>query len=136
MNRIGLLALLALAWLTPAWAGDPPRSYSIEDMNRLLAQERLLARPATGSADWLVGECQRGGEDYSHCTGLLGGMMLMQDTIRLWYPDAIILCIPVEAGVEQLRLVFLKWAAKYPEHLHQPAPLAVVAAWREAFPCE
>ena len=44
-------------------------------------------------------------------------------------------CLPEGQRVEQLRLVVLKYFAKYPEELHEPVGLPTGVALTLAFPC-
>lgn len=44
-------------------------------------------------------------------------------------------CMPKEVSVDQLRMVWLKYARSHPEALHNPAVLLLLNAFNEAWPC-
>jgi hypothetical protein len=45
------------------------------------------------------------------------------------------LCIPNEVKSEQAIRVFMKYSDDHPEELHKAAPVVVLEAMRQAFPC-
>lgn len=47
-----------------------------------------------------------------------------------------VICIPSAVKVQQLIEVFVSWANKHPEQLHNPRIGGLVVAFAEAFPCE
>ena len=82
MKRIGLLALVALVGLSPAWAAEAPRTYTIEELNRGIARERAKGpqeqRPHTLSC-WEGGVRVLQEKDVTirHYTGVSQGRMLL-----------------------------------------------------------
>ena len=82
MMRIGLLALAVLAGLSSAWAGEPERTFTVEDLNRDIARERAKVpqekRPHTLSC-WEGGVrvFQEKNVTIRHYTGVgRGGLLL------------------------------------------------------------
>ena len=50
MKRIGLLALAVLVGLSSAWAGEPERTFTLEEMNRIIERERTMGRLGDGKS--------------------------------------------------------------------------------------
>jgi hypothetical protein len=44
-------------------------------------------------------------------------------------------CLPNDSSVGQMALVYLSWADRHPEKLHEGAAACASAALKEAFPC-
>jgi hypothetical protein len=64
------------------------------------------------------------------CDAVLGGYVL-----ALVYVPQTLICLPSGFSVEQLRLVFLKFAAEHPEMLHEDFGAILSVAATRAFPC-
>ena len=69
------------------------------------------------------------------CASYISGIVDM-NSLNAGMLGASLFCFP-KTGIpqEQQILIFLKWAEKYPERLHESRRAAVVTAMVEAFPC-
>ena len=69
------------------------------------------------------------------CASYISGIVDM-NALNAGILGASLICFP-KTGIpqEQQILVFLKWAKKYPERLHESRRTAVVTAMQESFPC-
>ena len=78
MMRIGLLALAVLAGLSSAWAGEAPRTFTREDLNRERAKVPQTKRPHTLTC-WEGGVrvFQEKTVTIRHYTGVRPGGMLL-----------------------------------------------------------
>lgn len=108
----------------------------------LLAASLLLPAlaNASGRTDELVWECNGISElkefGKLNCARYLDGAM---DThaVMVSAGRAPLFCSPKQGiSLDQAMKIFLKWAEKNPEQLHQTARISVILAFVEAFPCE
>ena len=67
----------------------------------------------------------------SYITGVNDGIGAVEASIDFEY-----YCLPEEARSPQLSLVVKKYLQEHPEVLHRPAPLLVLEALVEVFPCK
>lgn len=93
-----------------------------------------------GRTDELFWECE-GSSKFKefgklNCAKYLDGVM---DThsIMTSAGRAPLFCSPVQGiSLDQAMKIFLKWAERNPEQLHESARVSVILAFAEAFPCE
>jgi hypothetical protein len=68
------------------------------------------------------------------CIGFLEGWLDSISLIELTLNKKIV-CIPSNVIMSQVQKIYLKWAEKNPEKLHQAAAIGLMGALQEAFPC-
>lgn len=67
----------------------------------------------------------------AHCIGYLEGY-----TSGIRVPEKTpSFCVPHDSTMGQIALVFVEWANRHPEMLHEAASYCVVVALVESFPC-
>ena len=66
----------------------------------------------------------------SHCLGYFDGFGGFGNAL-----DHKFFCLPRDATLGQLALVFVAWADRHPEKLHEVAAICAAAALIDAFPC-
>ncbi|MFC5593821.1 Rap1a/Tai family immunity protein [Lysobacter niastensis] len=104
-----------------AWASIAPAKESIRADGREL---RSSCMEAVDSVDRGTPLTFRGGV----CAGYLHGLRDMLDSQAG-------VCVPTAATAEQLIRVYVLWADRHPERLHEDEMDVAVASLKEAFPC-
>ncbi len=70
------------------------------------------------------------------CQGLIRTATEMHHLVALTRPGSALYCLPTNVNLDQLRLIYVKWASDNPEVLHTAAAWGVAAALTDHFPCE
>lgn len=99
----------------------------------------LASTPVHAEGFYTIGDGVRVCEDespeinfcYGYISGFLDGMM----PLLLMSMKGPYICPPDGATFNQLRKVFLKWAAENPERLHEEIRFGFSSAFAKAFPC-
>src|SRR5262245_24910358 len=113
------MELLFATFLLLAPQVSPPNTPAITALTLKTWCETPFEKDLGTTASFCVGYIRGVADGWTYTTPLL------KETARS--------CIPAQATAEQLKLVFLKYAADNPEYLHEGAAGVVLAALEHAF---
>ena len=140
MKRIGLLALAVLVGLSSAWAGEPERTFTLEEMNRIIERERTITRLYNSelSVPSLNGFCDSVDvNDLFICHIVIEAVLHTHEILVSARPDLKAYCAPPDlVRPKQARGMFILWVKKNKDSLLLPAAFGVIFALRAAWPCK
>lgn len=74
--------------------------------------------------------------DYSYCIGYVEGVEATYVYTKLSRDEKQDICLPMSSKTYQYGRVVARYGDNHPEALHLPAPVFVIRALKEAYPCK